>query len=190
MVPEADQSLIRSQFTTLKKQTATAYWLLPAKPQRELLCEIVRILFKQFHAPNFEPHVTLLVTEKNGIKPGKVLQQISASPIRLRVSGTAFSSKFTKTLFLQFKSNPALKELVVNLARNTKTKRRSLPDPHVSLVYKDLPTPVKAALAAMIRLPFREIVFDSIQAVHLTLPVRNPADVEAWRVVAKKSLRK
>lgn len=172
------------------KKHATAYWLLPAKPERELLCEIIRILVKQFGAPNFEPHVTLLVTGQNRLAPKKILQQITASPLRLRVRGTAFSSKFTKTLFVQLKSSPALKALVINLARATKSPRRSLPNPHMSLVYKSLPASVKGALAATIRLPFHKVLFDSIQAVRLTLPVRNRADVKAWRVVAKKSLRR
>ena len=172
------------------KKHATAYWLLPAKAERELFCEIIRILFKQFDGPNFEPHVTLLVTGQNRPPPEEVLRQIIATPVRLKVSGTAFSSKFTKTLFIQFKPSPALKGLVVSLGKVTKSRRRSMPDPHLSLVYKKLPARVKSALAAVIRLPFREVLFDSIQAVRLTLPVRNRGDVERWRVVAKKSLRR
>jgi hypothetical protein len=172
------------------KKHATAYWLLPAKAERELFCEIIRILFKQFDGPNFEPHITLLVTGQNRPTPKEVLQKVTGAPVRLKVRGTAFSSKFTKTLFVQFKSSAALKALVVNLGRVTKSRRRSLTDPHLSLVYKPLPVAVKSALAAVIRLPFREVLFDSIQAVHLTLPVGSRADVEAWRIVAKKSLRR
>src|SRR4029077_6304517 len=59
----------------IMKKHATAYWLLPAKPERELLCDIIRILVKQFGAPNFEPHVTLLVTGQSRLAPKKVLQQ-------------------------------------------------------------------------------------------------------------------
>ena len=171
------------------KKHATAYWLLPAKAERELFCEIIRILVKQFDGPNFEPHVTLLVTGQNR-SPKEVLKQIMAAPIRLKVGGTAFSSTFTKTIFVEFKPSPALKALVVSLGKVTKSRRRSMPDPHLSLVYKSLPKPVKSALAAVIRLPFREVLFDSIEAVRLTLPVRNRGDVERWRVVAKKSLRR
>lgn len=172
------------------KKYVTAYWLLPAKPERELFCEIIRILFKQFDAPNFDPHLTLLVTPHDRPAAKEVLRQIAASPIRLEVDRTGFSSKFTKTLFVRFKPNAALRKLVLNLARVTKSRKPAIRDPHVSLLYKTLPARMKADLAATIRLPFRKVTFDSIQAVRLTLPVRKRADVKAWRPIAKRFLRK
>jgi hypothetical protein len=49
---------------------------------------------------------------------------------------------------------------------------------------------VAKELAAVIKLPFRSAVFDSIAAVRLTLPVRNGADLAKWKIVARKSLRR
>jgi hypothetical protein len=40
-----------------------------------------------------------------------------------------------------------------------------------------------------IKTPFSQIVFDALKAVQCISPTRNRADVEAWRVVAEKSLR-
>src|ERR1700730_5107928 len=99
------------------KKTATVYWLLPAKPERDLFCEVVRILRKEFRAPNFEPHVTLFSTAKDRQPPKQVLPQISMRPIRLNTRGVGFSSEFTKTLFVRFKSSPALRKLVTDLGR-------------------------------------------------------------------------
>ena len=45
-------------------------------------------------------------------------------------------------------------------------------------------------LALSIQLPFSEVIFDSIKAVRCALPTRNRADVEAWRGIATKSLRR
>jgi hypothetical protein len=50
------------------------------------------------------------------------------------------------------------------------------------------PGAAKKKLASTLPLPFREVVFDSIKAVRYYLPVRDHADVKAWRIVAAKSL--
>jgi hypothetical protein len=49
---------------------------------------------------------------------------------------------------------------------------------------------VKKELAAVIKLPFRAMLFDSVAAVRLTLPVRTSDDVEKWKIVARKPLRR
>jgi hypothetical protein len=42
----------------------------------------------------------------------------------------------------------------------------------------------------VIKLPFRTVLFDSVAAVHLSLPVRTSADVDKWKIISKKSLRR
>jgi 2'-5' RNA ligase len=170
------------------KKTVIVYWLLPAKPERELFCNVIRILRKAFNAPDFEPHLTLFVTAKDREAPSKVLRQIRARPIRLRAGGVAHSRKFTKTLFVRFKASPQLRKLTGNLARAAKSSAKVPKDPHVSLLYKKLPRSSQKELAAVMRLPFRSVVFDSIAAVRLTLPVRNGADVAKWKIVASRKL--
>ena len=125
------------------KKVATVYWLLPAKPERELFCEIVQILRQEFRAPNFEPHLTLFSTAKDRQSPKKVLQQISMRPIQLTTNGAGFSSEFTKTLFVRFKSSDALRKLVAEFGRAAKSRAKASSDPHVSLLYKKLPRTTK-----------------------------------------------
>jgi 2'-5' RNA ligase len=172
------------------KKNAIVYWLLPAKPERELFCSVIRILRKGFRAPNFEPHLTLFVTTKDRPTPKQVLQQIRSRPIRLRERGVAHSPKFTKTLFVRFKPSPQLRKLTSELARGAKSSAKAPKDPHVSLLYKKLPRAAKKELAAVMRLPFRNATFDSIAAVRLSLPVRTGSDVAKWKIVAKRSLRR
>ena len=86
-------------------------------------------------------------------------------------------------------SSKLLEELVVDLGRATKSRTKSVGEPHVSLLYKELAPSVKKELASTIQLPFHEVTFDSIKAVSCPLPVRSSADVEAWRVIATKSFR-
>ncbi len=168
---------------------ATVYWLIPAKPYRELFRQIIRILAKQFSAPRFEPHLTLFFTLQDRPSAEKILRQIKVRPIRLILREIGFSPKFTKTLFVRCKSSKALENLIVDLAQAANSRAKSISDPHVSLLYKKVSTSTKKELASTIKLPFREIVFDSIKAVRCSLPIRHRADVEAWRVVATKSLR-
>jgi 2'-5' RNA ligase len=167
----------------------TVYWLIPAEPERESFHEIIRILAKQFDAPLFEPHLTIFTTAAAGQSPRQILEHIDAKPIRLRVREVAFSSKFTKTLFVRFHSSKAFENLVADLARAAGSRAQSVRDPHVSLLYKKLPVAVKKELATTIQLSFRAVAFDVIKTVHCASPARTGNDVEAWRVVATRSLR-
>lgn len=172
------------------KKTALVYELLPAKPERDLFCQIIRILCKEFRAANFEPHLTLFVTTGRNESPRKILRQFRSRPIRLKVRRVAFSAKFTKTLFVRFDSSPALRKLAVDLGRAAGTSAKAPKDPHVSLVYQKIPQRVKKELAKVIKLPFRSVRFDSVAAVRLTLPVRTRRNVTKWRIVAKQRLRR
>ncbi len=172
------------------KKVTTVYWLLPAKPERDLFCEVVRILRQEFGGPNFEPHLSLFSTSKDRQSPKKVLKEISMRQIRLTTGGAGFSSEFTKTLFVRFKSSPALRKLVTDLSRAAKSRAKAPGNPHVSLLYKKLPQEAKKQLAAVMKLPFRSVVFDSIAAVRCPSPSRTKADVQAWKILAKKSLRR
>ena len=171
------------------RRSAIVYWLLPKKDQRELFYEIIRILCHELDAPDFEPHLTLLISNKGRANPKRILKTVKSKPIRMRVRGTAASSEFTKTLFVRFEPNQALKKLVADLAQSADAGPAQLRDPHVSLLYKKIPARPRKELASSLKFPFREVVFDSIAAVRLTLPVRTRTDVESWKIVAKKSLR-
>jgi len=172
------------------KKTAIVYWLRPEKDERELFCEIIRILCHELSAPNFDPHLTLLISGKNPRTPKEVLRRIKAGPIRLKIRGTASSPEFTKTLFVRFRPNEALQKLIHELGGAAKVRATSVRDPHVSLLYKKMPPHAKKVLASILKLPFRTVLFDSVVAVRLTLPVRTGANVSAWKIVARKSLRR
>ena len=172
------------------KKTAIVYWLLPAKPERELFCTIIRIFCRELRAPNFEPHLTMFAGSRGRQAPAKILRQVCSRPIRLSAGNVAFSGKFTKTLYVRFKSTPALKKLAVDLARATNSRAKALRDPHVSLLYTRIPRAARREIAAVIKLPFRTVLFDSVAAVRLSLPVRTSADVDKWKIIAKKSLRR
>ena len=172
----------------MKKKAAVIYWLTPAEPERELFREIIGILAKQFDAARFEPHLTLLATRESGPPPAKLLRALTAAPIRLNVGSIGSSTKFTKTLFVHFEADKSLNDLVVDLARATGVRARSIRDPHVSLLYKKLPLATKRELADTIKLPIDVVTFNVIKAVRCISPTETRREVEAWRIIATKSL--
>ncbi len=180
----ARRELVRNHI----KNPVCVYWLVPAKPYSELLREMICVLAEQFDAPCFEPHLTLLVAQEDCQAARKILRQVQGSLIRLKISSVSASSKFTKTLFIRFKSSRALNRLVVDLTHTTKRGAKASRDPHLSLLYRKMPVAVKKELACTMQLPFREVLFDSIKAVRCASLTRNRADVEAWRVMATKFL--
>ena len=172
----------------MARETAIVYWMVPAKSEAELFRQLIRILARQFDAPEFGPHLTLLAMRKTRTSPKKVLEGIKASPVRLRIRGTAFSVKYTKSLFVRFAPNKSLERIVRQLGQAIKAPTKAVPDPHVSLLYKNLPTRMKKELASAIKFPFAAVTFDSIQAVRTALPIRDARDVRAWKVLATKRL--
>ena len=167
----------------MKRQRVTVLWLIPAEPERELFLKIIRILAAEFDAPRFEPHLTL-GQAREGDSPRKILQAIPFQKIKLRIGGVAFSAKFTRTLFIRFKPNRVLEKLVGVLARD----RKSLRDPHLSLIYKRLPAATKRELAATIKPRFRQVTFDLVKVVECVSPSETAGDVRSWRVMASKRL--
>lgn len=170
------------------KKHAIVYWLIPAAPKRELFREIIRILAKQFDAPRFEPHLTIMAAPADRESPRKILRAIKASPIRLKVCDISFSTKFTKTLFVRFTPGKAFGKLATDLARATGSRTKPPAQPHMSLLYRELPAASKKQLASAIKLPFGEVVFDSIKAVRCAAPTKTRAEVESWQVLAGKRL--
>ena len=172
------------------KKHAIVYWLIPAAPKRELFRELVRILAKQFDGPRFEPHLTIMTAQEKGESPRKILRAIKASPIRLKVRDISFSTKFNKTLFVRLTPGKAFEKLAGDIARATGSRAKPPAQPHMSLLYRELPATAKKQLALAIKLPFRELVFDSIKAVRCAAPTKTGAEVESWRVLATKNLNR
>ena len=171
-----------------KSRPVIAFWLMPAKEERELFCEIIGILAKQFKAPVFQPHLTLFWTRGNAPSAGRILKQIKAAPFHLSIRDVRSSPKFSKTIFVRFRKNAALSELVGGMQRASGARRAGIEEPHLSLCYGELPARSREQLAAVIRLPLKRVLFDSVKAVRCALPTRTTDDVKAWRAVARKKL--
>ena len=172
------------------REQIVTYWLCPAEPARNRFAEIIRNLAAQFDAPVFEPHVTIHVTNAERENPQAVLERVLKvrRTFRLTVTGIDSSAKFTKTLFVQFASDPDLARLSEDLRRGSSASNHYQLNPHLSLLYKEMDQETKRRLATSIVLPFSEVFFDVAKAVISPTEIKSRKEVQAWRVVAERKL--
>jgi 2'-5' RNA ligase len=167
-----------------------AYWLIPAEPALRHFASLITELATRFDAPVFEPHLTLYATRAADEKPAEVIETAFAhlGPPPLLIAGVRSSDEFTKTLFVQFHPDAALKKFSEKLQATSRARRDYELNPHLSLLYKDMDTEAKLRLAVSIALPFTEVIFDSVKAVICPATISSGKDIEAWRVVAERKL--
>jgi 2'-5' RNA ligase len=170
-------------------QEIITYWLCPAEPARRELSAIIRELAARFDAPVFEPHLTVYVAKAEGENAVAVLEQtVNRSRFRLAIRGVDYAEQFTKTLFVQFAPDNALAHFGEELRRASVSPTDYTLNPHLSLIYKSMDPEIKRRLASSIALSFAEVIFDSVKAVISPATIETTADIEAWRVVAERTL--
>jgi putative hydrolase of the HAD superfamily len=172
------------------KKTAIAYWLIPAEPVRTFFERTIVDLAQRYDAPVFEPHMTIYVgSDRADAAEEIIVKAVSCGgPIEVKALGVRHCGEFIKTLFVQFALNRKLERLNEMIRSAAQDSSNYQLKPHLSLLYKKMSIPARRQLARSIKLSFSEVMFDSIKAVRCVSPTRNRADVEAWRVVARKSL--
>jgi hypothetical protein len=163
---------------------AIAYWLLPERAEREVFSREIRELAERFDGPLFEPHVTIFIAPADSRAPLEVLREVRQVNLELTIHSIRFGEQFTKTLFVQFEGNSALRQLGDAIWNASGARDRYLIDPHLSLLYAKLPSKTKQRLADNIRLPFREVRFTSICAMRCARPTTTTIEVEQWELLA------
>ena len=175
----------------MTRQTVIAYWLIPSEPAHSFFQRIINDLARRYEAPVFEPHVTIHVGADRPDTAKKALedaahecQLVRQTPLRIDQS-----DEFIKTLFVQFAMTAELGKIndIIRHAANDSSQYEL--KPHLSLLYKSLAAATRSELAASIKVPFSEILFDSLQAIRCVSPTQTGADVEAWELMASRILR-
>jgi 2'-5' RNA ligase len=174
----------------VSRRIVIAYWLIPTEPARSYFQNIVNDLAEQYAAPEFEPHVTVHVGVDCTETVDKVLSKAgrSSKKIALQVLNLSSSSEFIKTLFVHFTRSTQLQQLNQSIRTAAQDLSHYQLSPHLSLLYKRMSIRGRRLLTHSIEVPFSEVTFDSLKAVRCVSPTRSRADVEGWRVVAKKRL--
>lgn len=171
------------------EKTAIAYWLIPAEPARSLFERTIADLARRYNAPVFEPHMTIYVGSDRVEAEEVIAKAVSGCRlVQAKVLEVCQSGEFIKTLFVQFALDRKLQQLNEMICDAAQDSSDYQLNPHLSLLYKKMSILARRQLAHSIKLPFSEVTFESIKAVRCVSPTRSRADVEAWRVVAAKSL--
>ena len=166
-----------------------AFWLIPAGRERDYFASLITDLAARFDAPVFEPHVTLFGGKLDEQKAADILERCGpAPPIELEVERIDFSDKFTKTLFVQFRRSQQANELSAAIKSAAGIDSDYEFNPHLSLLYKEMPETEKAAAASSIAIPFRRVAFDALKAIATPAGIKSSEDVEAWRTVRERAL--
>jgi len=172
------------------KKTAIAYWLIPAEPARTFFERTIVDLAQRYDAPVFELHMTIYVgSDRTDAAEKIIVKAVSCcGPIEVKALGVRHSGEFIKTLFVQFALNRKLERLNEMIRSAAQDSPNYQLKPHLSFLYKKMSALARRQLAGSIEVPFSDVTFDSIKAVRCASPTKRPSDVEAWHVVAGKSL--
>lgn len=144
-----------------------SFWLVPQEPDLSYFQTLISSLANRFGTVSFYPHVTLY----SGFVPASLdVQQVcsdlaSCHPIDLEVVHLAHETRFSKTLYIQLQSSPALSQLVHQLVADISADQAPSLDPHVSLLYHRLDEFSKEALVKDITLPRAIIRFNQLQVI-------------------------
>ena len=166
-----------------------AFWLVPAAREQEFFDSLVLDLAIRFDAPIFEPHLTLCDGGLEEAAARKVLAEFPASPTyELDVGSIQVCARFTKTLFVRFRLSDELNQLRQSVGEALRLPKSADFDPHLSLLYKEMADEKKNELRETITLPFERVSFTGLALIAHPVKITTRADVEAWRVLARRSL--
>ena len=183
-------SALTSKINIEERSSVIAYWLIPAELAHRFFQRLIKDLARRYDAPFFEPHLTIYVGANDANAAEKALSKAAGEwqTIDLKALGINHSDEFIKTLFVQFAMNRKLRQLHQTIRNAAQDLSDYELNPHLSLLYKNMPATARRQLADSIKVPFSEVIFDSLKAVRCTSPTQSGADVEAWRVVAATEL--
>ena len=172
------------------KQSAIAYWFIPAEPAYSYFRSIIDDLARRYDAPVFEPHVTLHAGADRADLAQQALEQSAREcrSIKLKPIGVQQSDQFVQTLFVQFELSAELrrvKKIICDAARDSLQYQLK---PHLSLLYKKMEAAIRRELATSTVVPFSDIIFDRLKVVRCVSPTQCRVDIESWRVMAEAEL--
>jgi putative hydrolase of the HAD superfamily len=167
------------------KSRHVSYWLIPVEEDGDVLQAIIDDLAARFEAPSFPAHLTLFAGPScSNEKPRRVLDSLTPDrvPKHLAVTCLEFSDRYTMTLFLRCQPDPQLVSLHRTIRTNAPPCNYCL-DPHLSLLYADLPLSAKKSLADELNPPLKEIRFDRIRAVSHPSLIETRKDIEDFHAL-------
>ena len=159
-----------------------SYWLVPAEPLRTEMLALMKQLAKRFSAVEFGPHVTIYSgpsthreAASNVALCAKEFKPITLSPQSLQVS-----QALTKTFFIQLEPSAGLQAMHDFIKQHSNAASSYVFNPHISLLYHELPQAVLDQLARNTAIPVGPYRFDTLQVIASEVPTKTVDDIRRW----------
>jgi len=173
-----------------QKSFPISFWLVPSEPDLLKWVTLINHLAKEYGAPPFMPHITLLVTKlEEDESPMLILESATkgVTSFTLEPQGLAHSCIRFKSVFLRFKSD-LISHLSTALSSTCRQPGSYQLDAHMTLIYQQLSVMQRIKLISGLQLPQGYLHFDSVVAVMPGSGQSGFDDVEQWRYMAKMGL--
>jgi len=173
-------------------------WLIPAEPYQNHLSDTIKQLSATYSSPKFHPHVTLFCGKTNDIEKaqkdlGHVVQ--SQQKMSLNLKSIDSSPAYYKSVYFQFYENKPANSLNKLLKETLDKDSNYTFNPHLSLMYKDMPIGEKKKIALELQDSlakstdlYQSILFDKIVLITDTEKEGAKA-VASWEVLQSYDLK-
>ncbi len=161
-----------------------AIWLTFSKNDREYLKKIIDEISEKYHAPKFEPHITvygLVDSEMSLIDNIAKEVTLNCNSFLVKKSEILQSDELWKTVYIELKMNSQLELIHKNLKKHFKKISKYEFNPHISLIYKILPIEEKIKIINELDIK-NEFIINNL-VVQKFFP-----DIEKWKIVKEYNL--
>lgn len=163
---------------------AYAIWLTFSNDDNDYLKKIIDEIAEKYHAPKFEPHVTVYGLINSKIDHiDRVIKEISwnCRSCLVKKSKILQSEELWKTVYIELELNKQLKTIHDNLKKHFENIAKYEFKPHISLIYKILSSEEKTKIINELELK-NEFTINKL-AIQKFSP-----DIEKWQIIKKYDL--
>ena len=161
-----------------------AIWLTFSKNDRKYLKKIIDEISEKYHAPKFEPHITvygLIDSELSLIDDVVKKVVLDCNSFFVEKSEILQSEELWKTVYLELKANDQLELIYKNLRKHFEKILKYEFHPHISLIYKILPVEEKLKI-------INNLDIKSEFSVNNLVIQKFFPDIEKWKIVKEYNL--
>lgn len=168
-----------------------SFWLIPREPVRRRLASLITALAARYGTPGFEPHLTVLGdVMADPATAAAALRSATAGlgPLALGVRGVGCGEAFFKSVFIELSASTLLLRLSERLRAALPGARNYVLQPHLSLLYAEMPMAEKEVLRRELRIATATIDFDVAATVTPGNAAQGWYDVAAWQDLLRLKL--
>jgi hypothetical protein len=166
-----------------------AVWLTPAPSDRRWVSKVIQDFAAEYNAPTFEPHVTVysgVYCPEDSLETIVTEATVTVTPLTLQVTGLSYTKEFLKTGFIAFAPSDRLLQLSSNIRDRLQMPMEYEVEPHLSLIYKDIPLDQKRTAMLRFIVSIATVTFDTVKI--MTPSEQGWHDVPSWTEIYRQSL--